>query len=55
MRDFANCRSDSVIDDEEIVVRVERQMIGVERPFGLFWRTDEFLSKGPGNGEQDAA
>src|SRR5688572_18115374 len=35
MRNLADGGRDPVVDDEQIIVRVERQLIGIERPFGL--------------------
>src|SRR5688572_12155605 len=34
VRDLADGRSDAVIDDEEVVVGVERELVRIERPFG---------------------
>ena len=34
MRDLADRRSDRVVDDQQIVVFVERQLVGIKRPLG---------------------
>ena len=41
---------DGVVDDEQIVVGVERQMVGIKRPFRLPRRTHELFGKGAGLG-----
>ena len=35
VRDLADGRRDGVVDDDQVVVGVERQLVGVERPLGL--------------------
>src|SRR5207244_2214750 len=44
--DFADGRGEGVVDDDQVVVGVQRQLVGVERAFSLPWRSDEFLGKG---------
>ncbi len=43
VRDFTNGGSDLIVDENEIVVGIERKLIGVERPLGLTWRFDQSL------------
>src|SRR5262245_10223537 len=47
MRDLADGRGDRVVDDEQVVVGVERQFVGVEWSLGLRWRADpcQFLGE----------
>ena len=54
IRDLAGRGSDRVIHDEEIVVRIERQMVGVERPLGLARCGCERGGKCAGHGEERA-
>src|SRR6266568_3293543 len=51
VRDFPNRRSDAVVDDDEVVVCVERQVVRIEWPLRLSGRADEFVAKGAGHGE----
>ena len=44
---LADCGSDRVIDDDEIVIRIERQMVRVKRPLRLRRRARELLGKSP--------
>src|SRR5690606_5718634 len=48
MRDLADRRGDRIIDNQEVVVRVERQAVGIKRSFRLGWRKRQFLGKRPG-------
>ena len=42
----------AVVDDEQIVVGIERQLIGIKRAFGLRRRERERFGKGAGRGEE---
>ena len=44
---LADGGSDRVIDDDEIVIRIERQMVRVKRPLRLRRRSDELFGKSP--------
>lgn len=35
MSDFADSRRDRIVDDQQVVVGVERQFVGIERSFSL--------------------
>jgi hypothetical protein len=58
VRDLADGRRDGAVDDEQVVVRVERHLVGVERPLGLGGCAGEFLGeqarRGEGGGPQGA-
>ena len=45
MSDLTYRRGDFVIDDNEIVVRIEGQFIRVEGAIGLFWCQSKLLCK----------
>ena len=49
---FTHGRREAVIDDEQVVVGVERQVIGIEWPFGLARRAHQFLGQDAGDGEE---
>src|SRR6478752_4468242 len=49
IRDLAHTGSQLVIDDQEIVVRIQRQLVRIKRPLGLGWRLHQLLGKHPGN------
>ena len=40
---------DAVVHDDQIVVGVERQVVGVERPLGLLGRSVSASAKAPAN------
>ena len=50
--DVTKSRRDAIIDDDEVVIGVERQVVGIERPFRLARRAHEFISEESGNGEK---
>src|SRR5262245_10616830 len=37
MRDLSNRRRNAVVDDDQIVVRIEREPVRIKRPFRLPW------------------
>jgi hypothetical protein len=41
VRDLADRRRDAVVDDDEIVIGIERQAVGLDRAFGLRWSERE--------------
>ena len=43
MGHFAHGRSDRVVDDQEVVVGVERELVGIERPLSLRGRPHQFV------------
>src|SRR5262245_27961617 len=47
--DFADCGSDAVINDQEIIISIEWKLIGIKRAFGLAWRPHQFFSEEAGN------
>ena len=49
---FTHGWGEVVVQDQQIVVGVERQMIGVEGPFRLRGSLDQFLSQQPGDRQQ---
>jgi len=55
VRDFADRRSDAVVDDDEVVVRIERPGGPIEWALGLSGRADKFVGKNAGHGKQPAA
>src|SRR4051794_30038716 len=52
MGDFANGRGDAFVHDEQIVVGIEGQMVGIEWSLGLGDGLSKPLGKKPGNGEE---
>ena len=44
-----------VVDDDEVVVGVERQVVRVERAFRLAWREQKLLGPGAGHRERRRA
>ena len=44
-RDRSHRRSDGVIDDQQVIVRVERHLVGVERAFGLRRRLNKLFGE----------
>src|ERR1051326_7041898 len=52
VRDRSQRGGDAVINDDEIVVSVQRKVVGVKRTFGLLRRANQFLSKSAWNGEE---
>jgi hypothetical protein len=50
--DFADGGRESVVDGDEVVVRVERELVGIERPLGLARRERELLGKEARHGEE---
>ncbi len=48
-------RGERVVDDDQIVVRVQRQMVGIKWAFGLPRRAHQFLGESSGNSEQRGA
>ena len=55
VRDLANGRGNRVVDDDQVVVGVERQPIRVERPFGPRRCRGEFLREQPTGREERRA
>src|ERR1051325_6484702 len=51
---LADSRRERIVNHEQVVVRVERQVIGIERPFCLS-RREQQVRKKPGGGEQRGA
>ena len=45
--DGSDRRRETIVDDDQVVVRIKRQLAGIERTFGLRGRTREFLGEGP--------
>ena len=50
--DLADGRGDAVVDDEQVVVGVERELVRVERPLGLGRGAGQLLGEQPAGGEQ---
>lgn len=48
--DFADCGSEAVIDDEEVVIGIEGKFVGIERAFGLGRSASEFFGEEAGGG-----
>ena len=48
---FADGRCDSIIDDEQVVIRVEREFVRVKRTLGQAWGSREFFCKCAGRGQ----
>jgi hypothetical protein len=48
----AGCRG--VIDDEEVIIRIQGEMIRIKGAFGLRWGTGQFFGEQPGHGEKRA-
>ncbi len=48
VRNVADGRRDRIVDDEQIVVGIERQVIGIERPFRLRRRAHELFGEDAG-------
>src|SRR5262245_1562654 len=46
--DFADGRRDRIVDNQQVVVGIQRQVIGVERPFGLRRRANQLLREEAG-------
>ena len=51
-RDLAHGGRKSIVDHEQVVVRVERQMVGIGRTFSGRWSPPQRLRKGAGSGEE---
>jgi hypothetical protein len=49
VRDFTHGGRDRIVDDQQVVVGVERQAVRVERPFGQGRGLGEFLGENPGS------
>src|SRR5262249_2487196 len=47
VRDFAYGRRDGVVDDDQVVIGVERQLVRVERPFGHPGSAGKLFGKRP--------
>jgi hypothetical protein len=47
MRYFTDRGRDRVVDNDEIIVGIERKLVGIERPFGLSWRGGEGFRPAP--------
>ena len=47
--------SKRVVDDDQVVVRVQRQMVGIKWAFGLPGRAHQFLGESSWNSEQSGA
>src|SRR4051812_14919120 len=46
VRDLANGQRERVVDDEQIIVCIQRKVVGIKWSFGLSWRAQQFLGKG---------
>ena len=55
IRDLADGRRQRVVHDQQIVVRIEREMVGVKWSFGLLRCANEFLGECAGDGEEGEA
>jgi hypothetical protein len=55
VRHLADGRRDGVVDDQQVVVGVQRQLVGVERPLGLLRGAHQFVGEGARRGQEDAA
>ena len=53
--DLADGRSDAVVDDDQVVVGVERQLVGIKWPFFTLRCPRELIGEKPGRGEQRRA
>lgn len=54
MRDLADCRGDAVIDDEQVVVRIQRILVWIIRAFCLARRLGQRFRKGAWHGEESS-
>ncbi len=55
MRDLAHGRRDRVVDDEQIVISVQRKFVGIKRTLGLPRRPHQCFSKRPRHTERHRA
>ena len=46
---FTDGGRDRVIDDNQVIIRVQRQVIGIEGAFGLLRRSHQILGEGAGS------
>src|SRR5437867_1802941 len=53
--DLAHGRRERVVDDDEVVVGVQRKVVRVKWAFGLAWGAHQFLSQSARQCEQDGA
>src|SRR5262245_66094152 len=52
VRDLADGGRDAVVDDDQVVVGVERELVRVEGALGLRRRAREFVGEGAAEGEE---
>ena len=52
VRDLTDGRRDAVVDDQQIVVGIERQLVGIKRPFRLGRRQGECLGERAAGGPE---
>src|SRR2546428_6492408 len=52
VRDLAERRREAVVHYDEVIVSIQRQVVGIERPFGLARRAHEFVGEGARDGEK---
>src|SRR5262245_15218621 len=45
MRDRPHSGRDGVVDDKQVIVRIERHLVRIERPLGLTRRLNQFLGE----------
>ena len=55
IRHFAQGGSRGIVDDQQIVIRIERQMVGIKRPFSLLRRAEKLFCKRAGRCEKGEA
>lgn len=53
--DLADSRRGGIVDDDEVVIGIEREFIGVERSFGLAGGFYQFLGEQAGNSKEGGA
>jgi hypothetical protein len=52
MSNVANGRGNTAIHDYEVVIRIEREMVGIKWAFSLSWSASELLSKQAWHGKE---
>ena len=50
--DLPNAGRDAVVDDDQVVVSIKRQTLGIERPFGLSGGSNQLLCKSARHSEK---
>jgi hypothetical protein len=55
MRDLADRGSDGIVDDNEVVVRIQRKVVRIKWALGLLGREEQLFGKGARNGEEHRA